>query len=116
MSHHRRRLDEQVQRCISLILLERLGDLGLPLLSVTRVSVSPDLRRARVAVSVLGPPEEAQRALGALRRSSGRVRRALAERAGLRRVPELEFCIDEEGRREERVQELLSRLGGGEEE
>jgi ribosome-binding factor A len=116
VAHHRQRVEEQVQRLISRILLERLSGLHLPLLSVTSVRLSPDLRHARVAVSVLGPPEEAQRALDALQRSSGRVRRALATQADLRRVPELDFRIDEDVRREERVQEILSRLGGQEEE
>jgi ribosome-binding factor A len=116
VAHHRQRVEEQVHRLVSRILLERLGDLRLPLLSVTGVRVSPDLRHARVAVSVLGPPEEAQRTLDVLRRASGRVRRALATQAGLRRVPELEFLIDEDVRREERVHELLSRLAGPEEE
>lgn len=116
MSHHRQRVEEQVQRLISRILLERLGDLRLPLMSVTAVRVSPDLRHARVALSVLGPPEEALRALAVLQRSSGRVRRELAAQAGLRRVPDLEFRIDEDVRREERVQEILSRLDNREEE
>jgi ribosome-binding factor A len=114
MQHRRQRLEGEMQRCISRILLERLQVPGLPLLSVTAVRASADLQRAEVYVSILGGAPETRRALDALRRARGFVRRELGAALRLRRVPELEFHIDEHLQREVRVEEILAKLKGGE--
>ena len=110
MSHRRSRVEEQIQREVSRILLESLRDPRVSFLSVTAVRASADLRHARVYVSILGDAGATQRTLELLRRASAFVRRELGSSLHMRHVPELEFRLDEDERRGSRVEEILSRL------
>lgn len=101
-------------------LAERIRELRDPrigFVTVTGVELSPDLRHARVHVSIL---EEGRReeTLEALQRATGWLRRELARHARLKQVPELRFRLDESLRRGARVEELLDRpdRGPGDEE
>jgi ribosome-binding factor A len=77
------------------------------LVTITSVTLSPDLRLARVHVSVF--PESADRdgILAAMRRAAGRLRRRLGRSVRLRRVPDLEFRLDTTAERSERIERLL---------
>jgi ribosome-binding factor A len=81
---------------------------------VTDVEVTDDLSFARVYVSVLETGEARERALAALSRAAGFVRRELSPRLGLREVPEIRFELDESIEKGARVDELLRRLERGE--
>jgi ribosome-binding factor A len=90
-----------------------LGDPELTALVVTEVSVSADLGVARVAVRLLTEDAgEARRraALRALHRASGRLRRLVGPRLGLRRTPELRFVYDVGQDAMHRVEELLDEI------
>lgn len=113
MAHRRQRVEEEIQRQVSRILLEHLQDRRMALLSVTAVRASPDLRHALVYLSILGSAAEVDRTLQALDRARGFVRRELGSAMHLRRVPEIEFRLDQEVQRESRVQDILSRLADG---
>jgi ribosome-binding factor A len=63
--------------------------------AVTEVSLSPDLRYARVFVSGMGSEEEKQAMLSGLAAASGFLRNQLAKRLRLRRIPELSFHWDD---------------------
>jgi len=62
--------------------------------SITGVEVTPDLRQARVFISVLGSEEERTRTLSALRSASGFIRHHLRPRLRMRQLPELDFRDD----------------------
>lgn len=64
------------------------------LVSVTKVSVDPDLAEARIFVSVL-PAERAKLTLEGLQSAAIRVQRRMREDLPLRRVPHLRFVLDE---------------------
>lgn len=113
MAHRRQRVEEEIQRQVSRILLENLQDRRLALLSVTAVRASPDLRHAFVYLSILGGAAEVERTLKLLDKARGFVRHELGSAMRLRRVPEIEFRLDQEVRRESRVEDLLSRLRSG---
>ena len=105
---------ERVQRLlreeISQLLLRRLKDPRLHLVSLTDVEVSPDLRSARVFVSVLGDAAYKEQALKALRGAAGFVREALRKTLRLRHIPELQFFLDEALERGARVWDLLEQV------
>ncbi len=69
----------------------RLGEI----VSVTRVTMSPDLENASVYVSILGEAEEKAATMRALSSASHFLRRRLLERVRIRKVPELHFVLDE---------------------
>jgi len=90
-----------------------LGDPEFAGLVVTDVSVSADLGVARVTVRLLtADTGEARRraALRALHRASGRLRRLVGPRLGLRRTPELRFAYDVGQDALDRVAELLDEI------
>jgi ribosome-binding factor A len=81
---------------ISRVLASKVKDPRLSaLVSVTRVAASPDLKQARVYVSVLGDSGEKVRALRALRSASGFVRSCLRDQVILKSVPTVDFRMDD---------------------
>jgi ribosome-binding factor A len=83
--------------------------------TVTEVSVTPDLRIAHVNYSALVPPEERPAVAKALRRSSGFLRRELGHLLGLRYAPELQFHYDDSFDRGARIDAILRDIPEGKE-
>lgn len=93
--NRRARIDEEVRRVLGDIIAHDVKDDRLSeMTSVTRVEVTPDLKFARVGISVYGTDEEKERTLEALRHAAGYLRSQLAQRIDLRRAPELNFELD----------------------
>jgi ribosome-binding factor A len=85
--------------------LERIDDDRLNLVTVTHVSVEPDLRHALVEFSSLGEGED--EAAEALAEHRIRLQSAIARQARLKRTPELRFEVDSVIARGARIEELL---------
>ena len=77
------------------------------LATVTEVRVSPDLKHARVYVSVAGDEAEQDAALEGMVAASGFIRHELCERLQLRRTPELHFVLDRSEDYGRRIEDLL---------
>ncbi|HEY49315.1 MAG TPA: 30S ribosome-binding factor RbfA [Dehalococcoidia bacterium] len=102
------RVNDLIRKEISELLLREIRDPRLGgLLSVTEVSTSPDLRHARVFISVMGSEEEKGRVVDGLAAASGFLRRSLGDRLTLRYTPELIFELDESIERGSRLLELI---------
>jgi ribosome-binding factor A len=101
------RVSERIREELSLLLLRKVNDPGLAPVTVTEVSVTPDLRIAHVNYSALVPPEERPAVAKALRRSSGFLRRELGHLLGLRYAPELQFHYDDSFDRGARIDAIL---------
>jgi ribosome-binding factor A len=89
------------------ILQSGLKDPRLPLVTCTRVTVTNDLKSAKLYVSVLGDEAQKKRAMKILDGATGYVRRLLAERLGLRSAPEIRFVFDPSIEYGIRLEELL---------
>jgi ribosome-binding factor A len=95
MSRRTERVNELLREEISNVLRGELRDPRIGgLVSVTRVDVSPDLRKASAFVSVLGSDEERDSTMTALRHARPFVRRELSRRLSLRYTPDVEFFND----------------------
>jgi ribosome-binding factor A len=96
MGHRVDKVAAQLHEEISDILSRRVHDPRLALLNVVEVTLTPDLRTARVHVSTLAAEPERKAIMEALEHARGFVRRELAERlrSNLRRVPEIVFVDD----------------------
>ena len=101
------RVGERVREELSLLLQRKVRDPGLSLVTVTEVSVTPDLKIAHVNYSALVGPEDRKAVAQALRRSSGFLRRELGKVLDLRYAPELQFHYDDSYDRGARIDELL---------
>jgi ribosome-binding factor A len=88
----------------------RARDPRLKSVTVTSVEMSPDLRMARVYVSVLGSGDDIEHTLMGLRRAAGFFRRELGARLSLRYLPELSFRLDDSLERGLRIDQLLDSL------
>ena len=90
------RMNGEVQREISKIIARDIKDPRInPMTSVVSVDVTPDLKYAKVFVSVLGNDEEKEKTRRGLASASSHIRSLLAKSLNLRNTPELTFLIDD---------------------
>lgn len=106
-SDRMRRVDEAVREVLSEALTGDLKDPRIGFVTVTAVDTSPDLRHARVYVSVLGDDDERAASLDGLQSAHGHLQRCVAGRLRMKHTPTLAFVEDETVRRAARVEELL---------
>lgn len=90
-----------------------IADPRLGFATVTSVETTPDLRHAKVWVSVIGQPAEREATLSALKRAMPFVRHELGTRLRIRRIPDLHVHLDDTAERGTRVLQLLSDLESG---
>lgn len=89
------RVDEEVKKQVSSIIMNDIKDPKLTgLISVTRAKVTPDLKYAKVYVSILNA-KSIKQDLAILKKSAGLTRSLLARRMNLRITPEIIFELDE---------------------
>ncbi len=89
------RINSEVQREMSQIIREDLKDPRIhPMTSVMAVEVTPDLKFAKIFVSVLGDDEAKEKTMEGLKKSASFARHQLASRMNLRNTPELTFVLD----------------------
>ena len=97
MSRRRERFASALRTVVANLVQTELNDPRLRgLLTVTRVEVSPDLRLAKVYVSVLGNEGEQKSTLAALRHGAGHLQSLLKKHLEFRVCPILDFRIDEQ--------------------
>ena len=103
-------LREEISRIIERQLKDPRAD---GLITVTDVKVTPDLRQARVFVSILGSEEQAASSFVTIERAAGFIRAELAKQhLRLRHLPELEFRHDQTLAHAARIFELLEQAKG----
>jgi ribosome-binding factor A len=89
------RIDEEYRKELSQIIGYELKNPNVTgMISVTKVKVTPDLKYAKVYVSILNS-KNIDETLDGLKKSSGFIRSELAKRINLRNTPELVFEIDD---------------------
>ena len=89
------RVNSEVLREMSLIIREDLKDPRIhPMTSVMAVEVTPDLKFAKIFVSVMGDDEAKEKTMQGLKKSASFARHQLASRMNLRNTPELTFVLD----------------------
>ena len=102
-----RRVNEAVREVVSARLAEGLRDPRIGFVTVTSVDTSPDLRQARVYVSVLGDEEQRAATMAGLESAHGVLQLAVAHELRMKHTPTLEFLFDESIQRGMRITELL---------
>jgi ribosome-binding factor A len=102
-----RRINVAVREVLSARIAQGLNDPRIGFVTVTSVATSPDLRRARVYVSVLGGESERADTLAGLESAHGLLQQSIASELRMKRTPTLEFVFDESIERGMRITELL---------
>ena len=106
-SDRMRRVNEVIREIVGSAIGGELEDPRIGFVTVTSVDTSPDLRSARVYVSVLGGEGERSATLAALRSSHGVLQAAVARETRMKRTPTLTFHYDEGPERGIRLSRLL---------
>ena len=102
-----RRVDEAVRAVLSDVIASELKDPRVGFVTVTGVKTSPDLRHARVFVSVLGDDQARSASLEGLRSAHGFLQRRVASELTLKHTPALSFEYDDSVDRGMRITQLL---------
>ncbi len=102
-----RRVDEAVREVLGDAVSQDLKDPRVGFVTVTEVRTSPDLRHARVFVSVFGTAEEKAATLDGLRSAHGVLQARVARELRLKRTPALAFELDDTAERAARLEALI---------
>lgn len=115
-AHRTERVGDAIRDVLSRVVREEMRDPRLGFVTLTGVSVSADLKHAKVFVAVHGDPAEKAASIEALEHAGPFLRRALARDGRLRHTPELHFSIDEAFEKGFRVEALLREIRGDRED
>jgi ribosome-binding factor A len=103
----------RVNAAVREVLSETVGELKDPrigFVTVTGVETSPDLRAARVFVSVLGSDKKREQSLAGLAAAHGVLQARIARELRLKRTPQLTFEYDDSVERGVRMSHLIDEL------
>lgn len=90
------RINQEVQKELSMLIVRELKDPRIhPMTSIVNVEVAPDLKTAKVYVSVLGDTNAQKETLTGLKSAAPFLRSQLAKGINLRNTPELIFVVDQ---------------------
>jgi ribosome-binding factor A len=107
MSGRMRRVDEAMRHVLGDALAQDLKDPRVGFVTVTDVKTSPDLRHARVYVSVFGDAAAQQETIAGLQSAHGYLQGRVAGELRLKRTPELQFELDTTAERAARIARLF---------
>jgi ribosome-binding factor A len=103
-----RRVDEAMREVLSDVLGHDLKDPRVGFVTVTDVKTSPDLRHARVYVSVLGDADAVAASLEGLASAHGFLQGRVGTELRLKHTPTLQFVHDDTAARAQRLEQLIS--------
>ncbi|MCW3012833.1 MAG: rbfA [Solirubrobacterales bacterium] len=104
-----RRVDEAVREVLSATVTGELKDPRVGFVTVTDVKTSPDLRHARVYVSVLGDEATRTGSLEGLRSAHGFLQARVAAKLRMKHTPQLDFIYDDTAEKAFALEELIRR-------
>ena len=102
-----RRINEVLREVVGAAISGELSDPRIGFVTVTAVETSPDLRTAKVFVSVLGNEEEREATMEGLRSSHGVIQSRIAAETRMKRTPTVTFHYDDTIEKGVRISELL---------
>lgn len=115
MKHRIERVCEVLKRELGRIILRELT-FSTPLVTVSGVEITPDLKQAHVFVSALGNDAQRQNVLTVLEQNRGMLQAQVSKRVVLKHTPHLNFKLDDSIERGSRVLNILDDLGLDEKE
>ena len=102
------RLAEQIKEEVSMIIAGEVEDPRVGTVTVTDARLTPDLRYAKIYVTVIGSEQEIDESLAALKHAAGFIRTQLGAVLRMRRTPELHFVYDNTTESATRIEKILS--------
>ena len=109
MSYRIDKVEHLIKEEISLIFLHKLSNLNLGFITITNVRVSPDLKMAKIYLSVFDK-EKRELVLDKIEDKKGYIRSELAHRIRIKFIPELKFFIDDTLDHGEKIEGLIKKI------
>ncbi|MDI6732498.1 MAG: 30S ribosome-binding factor RbfA [Planctomycetota bacterium] len=104
------RVNKELQREISQIILCELKDPRFGFITVIKVETSPDLQSAKVFVTVLDKEEKVKESVKLLNKASRYIQNILSKTIRMRHIPKLSFRFDASIEDEQKILNLLSEI------
>lgn len=101
---------EAIREVVASSILTEIRDPRVQNVTVVGVKVSPDMREAKVSVSVMGDEKQQQLSLRGLQNSAGFLQSKIANRIDTRHTPRLQFVIDKGIQNSLLVGEILAKI------
>ncbi len=116
MSLRTDRVASLIKEEVGNLLARQYSDPAYGLITVTDVQVSPDIRIAKIYVSVMGTAEVRALAMRMLEEKKGEIRGFIGSHLRLKFTPSLQFFLDETMDRVDRIEQLLRKIHRDDEE
>jgi len=111
------RVAAEIQKALAGPLQRIAEELGVGLITVTEVRLSPDLQMARIYISIYGGKPTSVDVIEAIEKDyHGKLRHGLGRAVRLRYVPQLKFYIDDSLDRADRINSILDSVKPKDEE
>jgi ribosome-binding factor A len=114
-SYRKERLNESIKELLGELILSRIKDPRVGLVTITGVDVAADLTTAKVYYSVMGSEEERADSKAGLESAKNFMRKTVSRELKLRNTPEFVFVYDDALDRSMRIEEQLKKLQGDDE-
>ncbi len=109
-SRRPQRIALQIQHEVSMMIFRDLKDRRVGFVTVTGVQMSPDLRHARIFVSLMGSENEKKESLTALNHANGWIRHELGQRIRMKFLPDIVFLADTSQDYGEHIDKLIDEI------
>ncbi len=94
MSYRREKLEEQIHRIVSDLLIREIKDPRIGFATVTGVELAGDYSTAKIGISVLGDPRAMRKTLEGLKSATPYVQHRVGKSLGIRVTPKISFFLD----------------------
>ena len=101
------RVSKELMRIMAKILLNEISDPRLGFVTVTKVVLAPDLKSAKVYVSVIGDENKQKETMDVLEHAHGYIQRLVGERLNIRDTPKCFFCYDKSIEKQIKISQLI---------
>jgi ribosome-binding factor A len=109
-SRRPQRVALQIQHEVSMMIFRDMKDRRIGFVTVTGVEMSPDLRHARIFVSLMGTENEKKESLETLNHATGWIRHELGQRIRMKFLPEIVFQADTSQEYGEHIDKLINEI------
>jgi ribosome-binding factor A len=109
-SRRPQRVALQIQHEVSMMIFRDMKDRRIGFVTVTGVEMSPDLRHARIFVSLMGSENEKKESLETLNHATGWIRHELGQRIRMKFLPEIAFQTDTSQEYGEHIDKLINEI------
>ncbi len=109
-SYRKERINERIKELLGELILSRIKDPRIGLVSITSVKVAPDLSTAKVYFTVMGDEETRKETREGLKSAKNFMRKTIGRDLKIRQAPDLRFVYDDSLDRAMRIEEAIGRI------